>query len=134
MFVGISFKMDGPGPTAFLERTMQKVDQDVDDSLKLAAMEGADKMETVMLQENRIDTAKMLDGVSIDARGSNQFNRRYRFGWLKNPQDYFLYQEEGFWHWGAGKSIEGIFALKQGFDHAVTQAEIAIDGVMRGGR
>lgn len=113
---------------------MQKVDQDVDDSLKLAAMEGADKMETVMLQENRIDTAKMLDGVSIDARGSNQFNRRYRFGWLKNPQDYFLYQEEGFWHWGAGKSIEGIFALKQGFDHAVTQAEIAIDGVMRGGR
>ena len=129
--MGISFKLDGPGPTAFVRRAMDKIDQDVDDSLNLAAMIGADVMETKMLQADRVDTGKMLSGVSVDARGSNKYNRQYRFGWLKNPQDYFLYQEEGFWHWGAGKSIEGMFALKAGFDEAVREAEKAIDGIVR---
>ena len=132
--LAISFKIDGPGPTAFVRRATEKVDQDVDDSLKLAAMEGLDVMETVMLTEDRIDKGIMVSGASMDSRGSNQYNRQYRFGWLKNPQDYFLYQEEGFWHWGAGKSIEGILALKQGHDEATRAAEIAIDGIMSGAR
>ena len=132
--MAISFKIDGPGPTAFVRRATEKVDQDVDDSLKLAAMEGLDVMETVMLTEDRIDKGIMVSGASMDSRGSNQYNRQYRFGWLKDPQDYFLYQEEGFWHWGAGKSIEGILALKQGHDAATRAAEIAIDGIMSGAR
>lgn len=132
--LAISFKIDGPGPTAFVRRATEKVDQDVDDSLKLAAMEGLDVMETVMLTEDRIDKGIMVSGASMDSRGSNQYNRQYRFGWLKDPQDYFLYQEEGFWHWGAGKSIEGILALKQGHDAATRAAEIAIDGIMSGAR
>ena len=130
--MAISFKIDGPGPTAFVRRATEKVDQDVDDSLKLAAMEGLDVMETVMLTEDRIDKGIMVSGASMDARGSNQYNRQYRFGWLKDPQDYFLYQEEGFWHWGAGKSIEGMSALKEGFDKAVYIADQAIDDLMRG--
>ena len=132
--LAISFKIDGPGPTAFVRRATEKVDQDVDDSLKLAAMEGLDVMETVMLTEDRIDKGIMVSGASMDSRGSNQYNRQYRFGWLKDPEDYFLYQEEGFWHWGAGKSIEGILALKQGHDAATLAAEIAIDGIMSGAR
>lgn len=132
--LAISFKIDGPGPTAFVRRATEKVDQDVDDSLKLAAMEGLDVMETVMLTEDRIDKGIMVSGASMDSRGSNQYNRQYRFGWLKDPEDYFLYQEEGFWHWGAGKSIEGILALKQGHDEATRAAEIAIDGIMSGAR
>ena len=132
--LAISFKIDGPGPTAFVRRATEKVDQDVDDILKLAAMEGLDVMETVMLTEDRIDKGIMVSGASMDSRGSNQYNRQYRFGWLKDPEDYFLYQEEGFWHWGAGKSIEGILALKQGHDAATRAAEIAIDGIMSGGR
>ena len=132
--LAISFKIDGPGPTAFVRRATEKVDQDVDDSLKLAAMEGLDVMETVMLTEDRIDKGIMVSGASMDSRGSNQYNRQYRFGWLKDPEDYFLYQEEGFWHWGAGKSIEGILALKQGHDAATRAAEIAIDGIMSGAR
>ena len=132
--LAISFKIDGPGPTAFVRRATEKVDQDVDDSLKLAAMEGLDVMETVMLTEDRIDNGIMVSGASMDSRGSNQYNRQYRFGWLKDPEDYFLYQEEGFWHWGAGKSIEGILALKQGHDEATRAAEIAIDGIMSGAR
>ncbi len=132
--MAISFKIDGPGPTAFVRRATEKVDQDVDDSLKLAAMEGLDVMETVMLTEDRIDKGIMVSGASMDSRGSNQYNRQYRFGWLKDPEDYFLYQEEGFWHWGAGKSIEGILALKQGHDEATRAAEIAIDGIMSGAR
>lgn len=132
--MAISFKIDGPGPTAFVRRATEKVDQDVDDSLKLAAMEGLDVMETVMLTEDRIDKGIMVSGASMDSRGSNQYNRQYRFGWLKDPEDYFLYQEEGFWHWGAGKSIEGILALKQGHDAATRAAEIAIDGIMSGAR
>ena len=130
--MAISFKIDGPGPTAFVRRATEKVDQDVDDSLKLAAMEGLDVMETVMLTEDRIDKGIMVSGASMDSRGSNQYNRQYRFGWLKDPQDYFLYQEEGFWHWGAGKSIEGMLALKEGFDKAVYIADQAIDDLMRG--
>ena len=132
--MAISFKIEGPGPTAFVRRATEKVDQDVDDSLKLAAMEGLDVMETVMLTEDRIDKGIMVSGASMDSRGSNQYNRQYRFGWLKDPEDYFLYQEEGFWHWGAGKSIEGILALKQGHDEATRAAEIAIDGIMSGAR
>ena len=132
--MAISFKIDGPGPTAFVRRATEKVDQDVDDSLKLAAMEGLDVMETVMLTEDRIDKGIMVSGASMDSRGSNQYNRQYRFGWLKDPEDYFLYQDEGFWHWGAGKSIEGILALKQGHDAATRAAEIAIDGIMSGAR
>ena len=132
--LAISFKIGGPGPAAFVRRATEKVDQDVDDSLKLAAMEGLDVMETVMLTEDRIDKGIMVSGASMDSRGSNQYNRQYRFGWLKDPEDYFLYQEEGFWHWGAGKSIEGILALKQGHDAATRAAEIAIDGIMSGAR
>ena len=132
--LAISFKIGGPGPTAFVRRATEKVDQDVDDILFLAALEGKDIMETRMLEKREVQTPKggMHSSASMDARGSNQYNRQYRFGWLKNPQDYFLYQEEGFWHWGASKSIEGMFALKEGFDKAVYIADQAIDDLMRG--
>ena len=134
--MAISFEIDGPGPTAFVRRATEKVDQDVDDILFLAALEGKDIMETRMLEKREVQTPKggMHSSASMDARGSNQYNRQYRFGWLKDPEDYFLYQEEGFWHWGAGKSIEGILALKQGHDAATRAAEIAIDGIMSGAR
>ena len=132
--MAISFKVDGPGPTAFVRRATEKVDQDVDDILFLAALEGKDIMETRMLEKREVQTPKggMHSSASMDARGSNQYNRQYRFGWLKDPQDYFLYQEESFWHWGAGESIEGMFALKEGFDKAVYIADQAIDDLMRG--
>ena len=132
--MAISFKIDGPGPTAFVRRATEKVDQEVDDILFLAALEGKDIMETRMLEKREVQTPKggMHSSASMDARGSNQYNRQYRFGWLKDPQDYFLYQEEGFWHWGAGKSIEGMSALKEGFDKAVYIADQAIDDLMRG--
>ena len=132
--MAISFKIDGPGPTAFVRRATEKVDQDVDDILFLAALEGKDIMETRMLEKREVQTPKggMHSSASMDARGSNQYNRQYRFGWLKDPQDYFLYQEEGFWHWRASESIEGMFALKEGFDKAVYIADQAIDDLMRG--
>lgn len=132
--MAISFKIDGPGPTAFVRRATEKVDQDVDDILFLAALEGKDIMETRMLEKREVQTPKggMHSSASMDARGSNQYNRQYRFGWLKDPQDYYLYQEEGFWHWGASKSIEGMFALEEGFDKAVYIADQAIDDLMRG--
>ena len=132
--MAISFKIGGPGPAAFVRRATEKVDQDVDDILFLAALEGKDIMETRMLEKREVQTPKggMHSSASMDARGSNQYSRQYRFGWLKNPQDYFLYQEEGFLHWGASKSIEEMFALKEGFDKAVYIADQAIDDLMRG--
>ena len=132
----ISFKIQGPGPAAFLKRAMDDMDQDIDDIMKLAAMEGLDIMETRMLEKREVRTPKdgMHSSASMDSKGSNKFFKRYRFGWLDKQEDYFLYQEEGFWHWGVGEMIEGMFALKEGFDTAYQAAEAAIDDYMRSKR
>lgn len=132
MSLGISFKVEGPGPAAFLRSTLAKVDSRVDEIVAVAAEAGAEQMELNIRSRRQSRTGKMANGVSVDRRGSNQYARKARFGWLKDPEDYFLYQEEGFWHVNSGESIEGMFAMGDAFYEAEQLATEAINDLMRG--
>lgn len=130
--LGISFKVEGPGPAAFLRSTLAKVDSRVDEILELAAEAGADQMRLYIDARRTRRSGDMYRGVSTDRRGSNQYARKARFGWLQDPQDYYLYQEEGFWHTQAERSIEGMFAMGDAFYEAEQLATDAINDLLRG--
>lgn len=59
----------------------------------------------------RVTTGEMLRSVGARAeQGPSQ--SRAAFGWIRNVQDYFKYQENGFYHVLAGYRIEPMFALR----------------------
>ena len=59
----------------------------------------------------RVTTGTMLS--SVGARGEQGPSQsRAAFGWIRNVQDYFKYQENGFYHVLAGYKVEPMFALR----------------------
>lgn len=141
MSLAISFKVTGPGPTRWFDAKARKLDKDVAEAIDFGAELGKDIMESKMLQRREMRTPRMHTSVTKDNRGSNQFKRRVRFGWLRDPQDYFLYQEEGFKHVGGWKNKEGIttqikgmFALKDAQAEAEEFVTQEINKIMRRNR
>lgn len=84
--------------------------------------------------EGRVDSGQMLRDVSYDKQARHGVSRRTgrtsryaRFGWIKNYQDYYGYQNEGFtnlskseknrnitWVTGSGGWTEGMNAYENG--------------------
>jgi hypothetical protein len=46
----------------------------------------------------RVTTGKMINSVGARAE-SGPDQTRAAFGWIRNVEDYFQYQENGFYHW-----------------------------------
>lgn len=59
----------------------------------------------------RVTTGKMISSVGARSeQGPKQ--SRSAFGWIRNVEDYFKYQENGFYHWLSRINIEPMFALR----------------------
>lgn len=70
----------------------------------------------------RFDTGEMRD--SVESQMLTITNARVvgEFGWLKNQQEYFQYQEKGFTHRN-GQVIPAMNALRDAFTYAVNKVE-----------
>lgn len=94
-----------------------------------AAQAGADGMQEAILASGRIKTGAMHDAIGTDAEFHDTVVHTY-FGWDKNRgdwgrggsggawEDYYGFQEHGFWHVNAEKWIEGIQAAMHGAQRA----------------
>jgi hypothetical protein len=68
----------------------------------------------------RIDSGDMRDAVGVRfERGAQQTNAA--FGWIRNFENYFGYQDQGFYHVKANRMVEGMFALRDARQYVRTQ-------------
>lgn len=111
---------------------MDRLDKRVAEAVDFGAELGAARMEDFMEARREMRTPKMHTSVTHDSRGSNQFKRRSRFGWLNDPEDYYLYQEEGFNHVHAKRWITGMFALRDAQAEAEDFMKREISSIVRG--
>jgi len=68
----------------------------------------------------RVNTGNMRDSVSVRFEGRGA-NRVAAFGWIRNFEDYFGYQDQGFLHVISGKRVAGMFALRDARRYVVNQ-------------
>lgn len=61
-------------------------------------------------KRGRIETRQMLNAVDNDTPVRTNKSITSRFGWIKEFEDYFGYQERGFNHVN-GQSVEGMYAI-----------------------
>jgi hypothetical protein len=59
----------------------------------------------------RFDSGDMFMAVGTKVQAGDKQSRAV-FGWVNDPEDYYKYQETGFFNVRAGKSVEGMFALR----------------------
>jgi hypothetical protein len=59
----------------------------------------------------RFDSGDMFMAVNTKVQAGPRESRAV-FGWVNDPENYYQYQETGFFNVKAGKSVEGMFALR----------------------
>lgn len=70
----------------------------------------------------RFDTGEMRDSVESEMLIRSRARVVGQFGWLKNQQEYFQYQEKGFNHRN-GQVIPAMNALRDAFTYATNKVE-----------
>jgi len=68
----------------------------------------------------RVNTGNMRDSVGVRFEGGDQ-RVTAAFGWIRNFEDYFGYQEEGFYHTRAARRVPGMFALRDARRYVVKE-------------
>lgn len=75
-------------------------------------IDGAQQMRSLI---DRIDTGQMLADVGNTDVQKEGTRVHAEFGWVDQVQPYYIYQEQGFTHYGSGKDIPPMHALLQAF-------------------
>lgn len=84
----------------------------------------------------RVDTRKMVDefGAEVDI-GNGVVTGK--LGWVREKEDYFFYQDQGFWHVLSQREIEGMYALRnagqEAWEHLRAESEKCLRQLTRGG-
>lgn len=99
-----------------------------------AALTGKEEMQLVIRTSGtgwkghtgRIETGQMLESVEAEATLLGG-----RFGWLKKLEDYFHYQNEGFYNVGKGAFTEGMHAYESALLKARIRFQTLLSGVAR---
>ena len=65
----------------------------------------------------------MADDIThtMTSPGANRF--QLRVGWLRDAENWYKLQDQGFWHWRGGGWIEGTHALRDVSDNATDMME-----------
>lgn len=79
-------------------------------------------------RSGRVDTGAMLEAVKSSKPKRSGSTVSAEFGWLEDPQDYYVYQEQGFRHYRTGNDVKGMHALLDGFTAA---KEVVVRGLAR---
>lgn len=68
----------------------------------------------------RVNTGNMRDsvGVRFEGQGSKKIGA---FGWIRNFEDYFGYQDNDFYHAKAGRTVKGMFSLRDSRRYVVNE-------------
>jgi len=69
----------------------------------------------------RVDSGDMIRAVGVRTEGGTGTVARSAFGWVREFEDYYGYQDEGFTHWKSGEKIPGMFALRDARLYVVQQ-------------
>lgn len=113
----------------------QELEEEAERLVQGAIEEGAEAMEMVIAtsgtgwkdRQGRVETGKMLDHVKEFGTERDGNRVEGKFGW-DDPENYFIYQEQGFRHWISGKDVVPMHALLTGF---VAAREHVIRGLGR---
>lgn len=98
-----------------------------EEALREVAEEGAELMKYFIEtrgtdksgKRGRVDKGKMRDAVTSEVTTRGPGKHQANFGWLKEREDYFLWQEGGFEHTG-GVTVEGMYALTDAAEEVFT--------------
>lgn len=80
----------------------------------------------------RIESGRMLKAVSHSFNETAKGNASGRFGWLRDRQDYFAFQEGGFEHARSGVDVEGMYALTDSYELVMRELEERVRRNLRG--
>lgn len=121
--------VDLTGLSRKLDKLEQATKQELEELAAEAANYGADRMVEYIATRGtdnlwekpwggkvgsfigRVTTGKMLNSVGARSE-SGPRQTRAAFGWIRNVEDYFKYQENGFYHVLSRINIEPMFALR----------------------
>lgn len=137
----VSIKYSGPGATA--ETWFEGVSRKMIEGIENVVEDGVERGENIT--KHNIETrgtmksgkrGRVESGAMRDAVGSRMTDRSKKkasgeFGWIKEFEPYFGYQESGFEHRG-GVSVDGMYAISDAAEEVFADIEGDVDGVIRG--
>lgn len=115
--VRVKKKFSGGDPRTWVQEKIRAIDTANRTDLASAIREGSELTKEhiatrgVSGKRGRIDTARMVGAVGSRVSERTQSNWTGAFGWIKEKEDYFLYQEGGFKHALSGQEIPAMYAL-----------------------
>lgn len=140
--------METPLPTSdpasferFFTNKIKNIQQEVRKDVYAAADLGVEEMQHLISVRGtakggrrpeiagRIDTGQMKNDVDRKRSGNQHFVTA-KFGWVKNREDYYVLQEEGFRHRG-GVSVEAMYALQDAYESVTSALKQDIDRAVR---
>lgn len=81
-------------------------------------------------KRGRVVSGAMRDAVDSEVTERSRDRVRGKFGWIKDFEDYFGYQELGFEHRG-GVTVDGMYALSDAAEEVFADVEEDIDRIIR---
>lgn len=137
----IKVKFNGNGdPRKWVESKVSKIESANRESMTQAVTESSQLMKEHISnrgtahsgKRGRIETAKMVGAVNSTVSERTQQKWSGAFGWLTERESYFLYQEDGFTHLGAGRKVEGMYAMRDAGDQVWDQLKAKLEANVRG--
>lgn len=91
----------------------------------------ADKYGRTSSSPGRVASGKMRDAIDSEYKRDGD-SAEARIGWLNEFEDYFGYQEGGFYHVNANRAIRGMNIMEETADELLEDIERKLNGVFRG--
>lgn len=128
----------GGDPVKWFRGKVARIEDGSYDAMKQAMDDGRDTMKHLIStrgteksgKAGRIETGEMLNAVESSTTISEAGRITGRFGWLRNRENYFGFQEGGFEHVN-GVSVPGMYAMVDSAELAFQEYRNQMDQVMR---
>ena len=125
--MAVRFSEDPGRFMARFETRIKKTEDRLKEDLKAGIELGAEFMRERIIDLPRIDTWLMFNSVGTTMKGTNQHAVKGTFGWVRNKEDYFVYQEEG------TQNVVAMFALSDAADFVQSVLGKKISETLRDG-
>lgn len=124
----------------WFKQIMERVEDGNSNAISQAVSDGENTMKHLIASRGtaksgkagRIETGNMHNSVTSSFNQTARGNAVGRFGWLKNREDYFGFQEGGFEHARSGVDVEGMYAMVDAYELVKQELEQAVRNNLRG--
>ena len=125
-------------PVKWFRGKVVRIESGGEEALRESMERGAEYMRYFIMtrgteksgKTGRIETRQMLDDVDSSTNVSEAGRVTGRFGWIRNREDYYGFQEGGFEHVNGG-TVEGMYALVDASEYAFEEFQDAMSKVIR---